>query len=439
MMRLPSFESCVMPVLYSLAIYLLTPVFVLHLLVRSRREPAYRVGWWRRLAIAQKKPTIQNGRRIWFHAVSVGEVLAIAPIIEQFLAQDDYAVLVTTTTPTGAREVRRLFGNRVDHAWTPIDAGLVVRCFFNHWRPALVALVETELWPNIVTQAKGRKVPVMLVNARMSKRSARGYAKFGCLFRHAFRGLDGVMCQGRADARRLVALGVNPLAVTVVDSVKFEINAITRKQQGEMIGQELGMRPDRPIVVAGSMHPEEQTTLLDAMDLLWRKLPETLLIIAPRHLRSVPALTQMLGNRGIDYSLRSATGQTVSDVTRVLVLDTFGELGSIYSLAMTAIIGGTLYDRGGHNPLEAIALGVPVIAGTSTFNFAGIYRDLVAAGSCRLVSDSVSLAEAVALNLVDERQRQQAATAGLDYFATRAGAAGKQMELIASFLPSLAH
>ena len=420
--------------LYSLVIYLLTPVLVLRVFARSRREPDYRAGWWRRLAIRQETPTVEGSRRIWFHAVSVGEVLAVAPIVEQLIAQRDCALLVTTTTATGAREARRVFGARVDHAWAPIDAGLVVRRFLNHWRPELVALVETEVWPNIVTEAKGRAIPVLLVNARMSKRSARGYARFGCVFSRVFNVLDGVICHGRADARRLVALGVKPSAVAMVESVKFEIDIKSRRDKGAVIAEELAMPVDRPVVVAGSIHPEEQLTLLDAMDLVWPTLPTVLFVIAPRHLHSVKALTQALTDRGVDYVLRSQAESRISNATRVVVLDTFGELGSVYALALTAIIGGTLFDRGGHNPLEAIALGVPVIAGHSTFNFAHIYKELVEVGSCQLVANSASLAAAVMHHLVDTQNREQAASAGQHYFSARAGAARKQVELITSFV-----
>lgn len=425
--------------LYSLAIYLLTPVLVLHLLLRSRGEPEYRMGWWRRLAICQKKPTRESSHRMWFHAVSGGEVLAVAPIIEQLMAQRDCAVLVTTTTPTGAHEVQRLFGGRVDHAWAPIDAGVVVRRFFNHWRPELVALVETEVWPNIVSEAKGRSIPVLLVNARMSKRSARGYAKFGFVFSRVFNALDCVVCHGRADARRLVALGVKPSAVAMVESVKFEIDAANRRDKGASIAKELAIPMHRPVVVAGSIHPEEHSILLDAMDLVWLKLPTVLFVIAPRHLHSIRGLTQALTNRDVDYALRSGAQGGISDATRVVVLDTFGELGSVYALARTAIIGGTLFDRGGHNPLEAIALGVPVIVGHSTFNFAHIYKELTDIGCCQLVGDSTSLAAAVERHLDDPQNRETAASAGLHYFAARSGSARKQVDLIASFMTEQIH
>ena len=419
---------------YSLAIYLLTPALLLYILLLSRREPEYRLGWWRRLAIGQERPTVKGRRRIWFHAASVGEVLAVAPIIEQFLSQDGYAVVVTTTTPSGARELRRLFANRVDHAWAPIDAGLVVKGFYKHWRPCLVALVETEIWPNIVGEAKRTGVPVVLVNARMSKRSARGYGKFGCIFRGVFSSLDLVLCHGRADARRLAALGVNSSAIVMVNSVKFEVDVAGRREQGESIARQLAIPPQRNVVVAGSIHPAEQAMLLDAIDLVWRRLPDTLFVIAPRHLPSVEGLAQALADRGIDFALRSQAEQGIANSTQVLVLDTFGELGSVYTLASTAIIGGTLFDRGGHNPLEAIALGVPVIAGHSTFNFSDIYRELTDAGCCHLVDSSASLAAAVERNLTDIQGRQQAASAGLEYVNARAGSARKQMELIASLL-----
>lgn len=425
--------------LYSFAIYLLTPIVVLHVLLRSRREPEYRTGWWRRLAIGQKKPVREGSRRVWFHAVSVGEVLAAAPIIEQLMAQRDCVVLVTTTTPTGAREVQRLFGGLVDHAWAPIDAGLVVRRFFNHWRPELLALVETEVWPNIVSEAKGRSIPVLLVNARMSKRSARGYAKIGCVFNGVFDALDCVVCHGRADARRLVALGVKPSAVAMVESVKFEIDVKSRRDKAASMATELSIPVHRPVVVAGSIHPEEQRILLDAMALVWLKHPTVLFVIAPRHLHSVKALTQALTDRAVDYVLRSGAEGGLSDATGVVVLDTFGELASVYALALTAIIGGTLFDRGGHNPLEAIALGVPVIVGPSTFNFAHIYKELIAVGCCRLVANSESLAAAVEHHLVDTKSREHAANAGQHYFSARSGSARKQMDLIASFMPDQTH
>ncbi|MEC7493004.1 MAG: glycosyltransferase N-terminal domain-containing protein, partial [Pseudomonadota bacterium] len=168
--------------LYNLLITVLTPLFVLRLFYKSLREPQYRRQWWRRYALGLPARTRPGDGLIWVHAVSVGELLAVAPLIERLLTEwPDKAVLVTNTTPTGSAQTQNLFGRRVEHTWFPFDAPLVTGAFIRHWDPQLIVMVETEIWPNLLTSAKDHSVPVALVNARLSARSARGYARLGSL------------------------------------------------------------------------------------------------------------------------------------------------------------------------------------------------------------------------------------------------------------------
>ncbi len=424
---------------YTLCIRLAVPVLLLRLLWRSRRNPAYRYKLFERLGYRLlNKPesrASEGDQWIWVHAVSVGETLAVAPLIEKLLNADPKRqVVVTSTTPTGRAQVERLFDKRVSCCWVPFDTPGSVARFLAHWRPSLTVLVETEIWPNIVLQCKRQKIPVMLANARLSSRSARGYARAGLLAKPVIASLTLIACQQKADARRFIALGADSHKTLVTGSVKFDIARSRVIRQRDSLLEQLAMGSDRLIFLAGSTHHGEEELVVAAFTQLRKNAPSALLVLAPRHPERTASITRsILAPSPFHWLLRS-TGQVVSADTDILVLDTLGELAALTAAADVSFIGGSLVPHGGHNPLEAAAFGVPVITGPHTFNFLQIFRALGRAGGAIEVIDAETLGQSVTELLTQEVYRREVGSAGSRYVEENQGALVRQHALIDQLL-----
>ena len=424
---------------YTLCIRLAVPVLLLRLLWRSRRNPAYRYKLFERLGYRLlNKPesrASEGDQWIWVHAVSVGETLAVAPLIEKLLNADPKRqVVVTSTTPTGRAQVERLFDKRVSCCWVPFDTPGSVARFLAHWRPSLTVLVETEIWPNIVLQCKRHKIPVMLANARLSSRSARGYARAGLLAKPVIASLALIACQQKADARRFIALGADSHKTLVTGSMKFDIARSRVIRQRDSLLEQLAMGSDRLIFLAGSTHHGEEELVVAAFTQLRKNAPSALLVLAPRHPERTASITRsILAPSPFHWLLRS-TGQVVSADTDILVLDTLGELAALTAAADVSFIGGSLVPHGGHNPLEAAAFGVPVITGPHTFNFLQIFRALRRVGGAIEVIDAETLGQSVTELLTQEVYRREVGSAGSRYVEENQGALVRQHALIDQLL-----
>ncbi len=416
--------------LYNLLITVLTPLFVLRLFYKSLREPQYRRQWWRRFALSLPARTRPGDGLIWVHAVSVGELLAVAPLIERLLSEwPDKAVLVTNTTPTGSAQTQKLFGDRVEHTWFPFDAPLVTGAFIRHWDPQLIVMVETEIWPNLLTSAKDHSVPVALVNARLSARSARGYARLGSLTIRALNEFDLIACQSKSDFRRFRKIGADPVKMEVVGSIKFDIDLAARRVQLEEIRDELGEAiRSRPLWAAASTHPGEEQLVIKAYLELRERGLRTRLLLAPRHPNRTPEITKLLESYGLQYQKRSEY-RPLTDSADVLLIDTLGELSVFLGLADAAFIGGSLVPRGGHNPIEAAAWGCAVITGPHVINFATMIRDMERGGAIRVVKDEDELASRLASVWTESVDGDDAQVARR-FIETRRGATRRQLELL---------
>lgn len=420
---------------YSQLLRLLVPLMLLRLLWRSHANSAYRAGLWQRLALglpADQKISEQG--RIWLHAVSVGETLAMAPLIEQLLHRyPARRLLVTSTTPTGAEQVARLFGDRVDWSWMPIDTPGAVDRFLNYWQPAVVLLAETEIWPNVIVRSRARELPVLLLNARLSRRSAQGYRRLAWLSLPVLGQLTAVACQHIADARRFRALGVSDSALSVAGSIKFDIDRTAFEARAKSLGAMLAIDTGRKVVIAASTHAGEDKQVLGAFARLLTQCPEALLILAPRHPERMAAVKSLVDARQWHWQKRSS-GTAVSATTQVLLLDTLGELGPMLSLADVVFVGGSLVPHGGHNPLEALVWAKPVITGPAVFNFAAIYRDLLRCGGAEMVADEQALGLRLLALMADDSARHFTGGAGLRYLDAKRGALDNQCALIARYL-----
>jgi len=403
-------------------------------MAKGVNEPGYRRQWWRRFAVGMPSRVRSGDGLIWVHAVSVGELLAVAPLVQRMLQEwPDKAVLITNTTPTGSEQTQKLFGDRVEHTWFPFDIPLVTGAFLRHWAPQLIVMVETEIWPNLMVSARKQGIPVALVNARLSARSARGYARFGQFTRETLRDFSLIAAQSKSDDRRFRRIGADPEAMHVVGSIKFDIDLAARRGQLDVIKSELGSEiKSRPLWAAASTHPGEEQLVIDAYQALSQRGFKTRLLIAPRHTNRTADIIKLLEKTGLSYQRRSEKVAINRD-TDVLIVDTLGELSAFLGLADAAFIGGSLVPRGGHNPIEAAAWGCAVITGPHVINFAAIVRDMERGGAIRIVVDEQELADRLASVWESDRQDSDAKRTQT-FIETRRGATRRQLDLLKGLL-----
>lgn len=418
--------------LYSLLFYCLTPLIMLRMLWRSRLAPAYRRRWAERLGFF---PAPDQRPVIWVHAVSVGETLAAVPVIEALLERyPRHRIAVTTTTPTGSERVRALFGERVFHVYAPWDLPGAVRRFLRALQPELLLVMETELWPNMLHFASRQGCRILLANARLSARSAAGYARVGGLTRRMLGQLDCVACQSAVDGERFVDLGLPRERLHITGSIKFDL------QLGEPLraaAQALRVQlacDRRPVLVAASTHPGEDEQILSAFAVLKRDYPEALLVLVPRHPERFDRVAAQCRDAGWQVHRRTAGPEPAADVD-VLLGDTMGELLLLLGAARIAIVGGSLVEHGGHNVLEAAAWGAPVVTGPWMFNFGEISRLLEDAGAMVRLNEPGQLGATLLQLLGDPERRQRMGEAGLRVVAENGGARERLLGLVAAMLP----
>ncbi len=387
--------------LYSGLWWLALPWVVLRLYWRSLRAPDYRKRIAERFGLA---PFRLARPSIWLHAVSVGETQAAQRLIRELRERwPECELVVTTTTPTGSRRVRELFGDSVHHAYLPFDLGPFIRCFLERARPVLTILMETEIWPNLIDRCARAGIPVALANARLSTRSARGYRRLGGFTREVFSRLDLIAAQHRDDAERFIALGARPQAVRVTGSVKFDFRLpASLREQAEAMrrGWNAAAGEGRMVWVAASTHAGEDEVVLAAHRRILAAVPNALLILVPRHPERFEPVAQLIGQQGFVFQRRSAGG-AVTAGTQAYLGDTMGELPLLIAASDAVFVGGSLIERGGHNVLEPAALGVPVCFGPHMFNFEVISRMLLDADAAAVVHNRDELAATITTWLTD--------------------------------------
>jgi 3-deoxy-D-manno-octulosonic-acid transferase len=416
--------------LYSILLYLATPLVLLRLSWRGTKNPAYwrrwpeRFGWFR-------TPALQAP--LWLHAVSVGEAQAAAPLVKALLQHyPSRSLVVTTTTPTGSQRVRELFGEQVFHVYLPYDLPGAVRRFLRRLRPQLAVIMETELWPNLFHHCAAADIPVIIANARLSPRSAAGYGRIRGLVKDTLADVSLIAAQGAGDAERFRALGAAAERVTVMGNLKFDqAMPADIASQAQTLRQQLGAT--RPVWIAASTHEGEEEHVLDALALLRETQPDALLLLVPRHPERFPKVAALVQRRGFQL-VRRTEGHACTAATDVFLGDTLGELPLFYAAADVAFVAGSLVPVGGHNMLEPAALGVPVLTGPQLFNFTDISAALLAAGAARQVDDSTQLAQAVGELLMDAGQRQAMGAAGRQLVADNRGALARLLERIENYL-----
>lgn len=415
---------------YSGLLYLALPLILARLLLRGFRNR----GYWSRLGERFGRVDVAPGA-VWFHAVSVGEVQAAAPLIESVLPAK---VLVTTMTPTGSDQVRRLFPQGVQHCYAPYDYPGAVNRYLDRARPRFLVVLETEIWPNIIGQCRKRGIRIVFANMRMSQRSYQRYARAGGFVASVLSQVDLFAVQAEPDARRLIDLGAAREAVHITGSIKFEVDLpASLTEVAKVLRRQWGQ--DRPVWIVGSTHEDEDEQLLDAFEQLVRAHPDLLLVLVPRHPERFPAVARLCRRRNLNTVRRSEGTDELSADTRVYLGDTMGELSLMYAASDIAFVGGSLVPSGGHNILEPCALGLPVLFGPHMRNFLQISEMAVERGAGVRVSGVSDLVEAVDRYLSDANLRFTAGESGRDLVRENRGALKKTLAVFEKLGMSCKH
>lgn len=409
--------------LYSLTLYLLLPWALLHLVRRARRQPAYlrHVGERFSFFEGEARPGV-----IWIHAVSVGETRAAEPIVAAMQKRHPgVRILLTHGTPTGRQTSIDLYADRVERCYLPYDFTWAVRRFFRRYQPVIGIVMETEIWPNLIHAGNDAGVPMYLVNARMSEKSARGYRRVAGLTRAALAGFTGIGAQTDRDASRLSDLGAARICVT--GNIKFD-----RVAPDDMLALGADLRAAfgarRSVFLAASTRDGEEALLLDGLH--DAALPTDLLIvIVPRHPQRFDEVAALANQRGFNIQRRSEN-RVVDPQTRIVVGDSMGEMFAYYAACDVAFIGGSLLPLGGQNLLEACSVGRPVIVGPHTFNFEEATRGAIEAGAAIRIGNTAELAQSIASLFADPHRRLSMGVAGKQFSEAHRGATEKTMRLL---------
>lgn len=412
--------------LYCVAYWLALPWLLLRLWWRGRHEPLYRHDLGARFGRWEEAPEAGG---IWVHAVSVGETVAAVPLLRGLEALAPSAPrILTVTTAAGRERAMDLLGGSVHVSWLPFDLGFAVRAFLRRVRPRLLLLIETELWPQLIHDCGRFGVRIVLVNARLSARSAAGYRRIPGLTRGMLAGIDLIACQDEASAQRFLALGARDEQVICPGNMKFDaVLPGDLSARMDRARERLGV-DDGPLLVAASTHAGEEALLLAACRSLLRRHPDWRLLIVPRHAARFDAVWRLLDAEPLP-SARLSEGEAPPG-SRLLLGDVMGELVALYGLADVAFLGGSLLPHGGHNPIEPAWHGVPMFSGPHLFNFADVAARFEDAGALEVVTDAAELAAAMERVLTDDALWQQRSDAARAVVEANRGALGEILAAI---------
>lgn len=358
---------------YSSLFYLLIPFIVFRLVWRGIKAPAYLSRWGERFGFYNKAYT--QGV-IWFHAVSVGEAEALFPLVRQIQKQHpDVRLLITTTTPTGSARVKAVMLETVEHVYLPYDIPYAVNRFMQCFKPKIAVIMETEIWPNLFAGCGKNKIPLYIINARLSENSARGYQKIPSLVLPALAQAKLIATQTQDDANRFIAIGAEHEKVKTLGNIKFDVE-IPRETIEQGVQLKADLFDDRFVWLIASTHKDEEAIFLHIYKEIKQKVPELLLVIVPRHPERFGEVKKLCEQHQLAVVMRTS-GEACHQNTDVYLVDTMGELKMLYAAADVAFVGGSMLPVGGHNVLEAAAVGVPVLFGPYMANFKEIAQGVL--------------------------------------------------------------
>lgn len=415
--------------LYSILMQLLIPGALIRLWFRGRAEPAYRHHVAERFGHV---PSILGpGADIWLHAVSAGESIAAAPLIEALLAQG-HTLVLSTTTPTGRAQLMRQFSGRAVICYGPFDLQRCSKRFLNQVRPNLALMIETEIWPNWMAACASREIPVALLNARLSERSFRGYQKLGSMMGATLRQFSWIAVQSTVHAARFKALGAAPDRLSVTGSIKADqVLPADFRAQVAVIQEKLA---HRTLLLAASTHPGEEQMLLAAFKVLKAKHPQLLMVLVPRHVQRAAELQAMSAQLGLIQSL--ADKDHFTDETDVVIVNVMGQLLYWYGASTVTFVGGSLVPHGGHNFLEPALCGCAIVTGPWVFNFEAQAEQFQKQAALTLVNDESELIEALERLLVDPVIRKVQADRARQLVDESRGALDQLLLGLSPWLPS---
>ncbi|MES2636825.1 MAG: 3-deoxy-D-manno-octulosonic acid transferase, partial [Pseudomonadota bacterium] len=363
---------------YSALLYLVLPFVPFKLWWRGIKQPAYRQFWQERFGFYPKKSVKSV---IWLHCVSVGETRAAEPLIRALLKQyPNHQILLSHTTPTGRETSEQLFADSVMRVYLPYDLPFAVSRFLKHFQPKIGLLMETELWFNLIAACKKREIPLLLLNARLSEKSANGYSKLGHLVSNGLQSLDAVAAQTVDDAARLQKLGATN--VTVSGNLKFDVKPpADAVENGLQLRHLFNAGNDRIIFLAASTREGEEALILEAIKDLYLQKVNFLTVIVPRHPQRFDEVEALIKRAGFYYQRRSELTTPVNSAVEIILGDSMGELFSYYAACDFTFVGGSLLNFGGQNLIEAATMGKPILIGKHTYNFAEASKNALSAGA----------------------------------------------------------
>ncbi|WP_256435646.1 lipid IV(A) 3-deoxy-D-manno-octulosonic acid transferase [Aliikangiella sp. G2MR2-5] len=416
---------------YNLLMYILSPMIWCYLGLRALRSSDYREGGWERLGIHKK---VYPQAPLLIHCASVGETKAAIPLIKSLL-KEKVPLVVSTTTPTGKAVVQAELGTSVEHCYLPIDWYGSCRRFVSKLKPKGVIIMETELWPNLLGILEKRGIPVMLANARLSEKSKNKYLKRAAFSKVIIQKVSLIAAQYESDRANFKAIGAKTDALEVVGNIKFDLSVSEqlKAQQKHLLSQIQAGIDERPVWVAASIHPGEFDAVLSAHRALLDKEPEALLVGIPRHPERFEEFAQKVRQSGLNYCMRSK-GEQVDNNTQVIVGDTMGEVMLFCGAADLVFVGGSLVAKGGHNPLEAIACGKPVLVGPSIESFQDICDALYHKKCLKYCSDLASLTLNIQNLMSDKDARAKMSVLAQQFMRENSGSAAKQIKLVKTLL-----
>ncbi len=363
-----------MRILYTTLFYLLLPFILFRLYWRGFKAPEYRKRWKERLAFYPPKHPVDV---IWIHAVSVGEAEAVFPLLKQLQADfPSDKFLITCTTPTGSVRIQAVLGDDVSHVYLPYDLPIVVKRFLAVFKPKIAVIMEKEIWPNLYAQCAKNNIPLMIINARLSANSAKGYKKIPALIKPALANVSWIATQTEEDKARFIEIGAKAECIESSGNLKFDLTIDSSFVQQAQEIKEHGFA-NRFVWLIASTHENEEEIFLEIYPQLKRQIPELLLLIVPRHPERFNAVKQLVEKMQLTVCMRS-TGQQCIAETDVYIADTMGELKLLYGVADVCFVGGSMVPVGGHNILEPAAMGVPILFGPYMVNFKEISNNVLA-------------------------------------------------------------
>jgi len=403
---------------YSLLVVLATPFVLGYFAFRGLRDRAYVSRWHERFGFI---PVHGQRGGIWLHAASVGEFNAASPLIKALLkTYPDIPLTISTLTPTGSERVKHDLGDRVSHSYIPLDLPGTVRRFLVRLQPRLIIVMETEIWPNLYLQAHRLNIPLLMANARLSKRSVKRFKYLPGFVGGILQTVAWIGAQSEADAERLVSCGARLQHVDMTGNLKFDLSVPASLEERAQ-ALRLSWGPERPVLVAGSTHEADEKVILPAFTELLKTLPDALLVLVPRYPERFTRATQLARAAGLSTQLRSED-EICSAHTQCFVIDSIGELMRYYACADVAFVGGSMGEQGGHNALEPAALGKPVLLGPNMDNAREIATQLLHCNAARRVTNQREFLQAAEQLLTDGALRDHMGQAGRDLVEKNKGA-----------------